>query len=336
MTCQFKYFAVQERHAQLQAVGHAHAVGFQQDIIQHPGVHIHPLQLGGFIQTLHFIKIRLKELFRAGAVVVLFQAAVTFSRVQENIVGAHIALPGFFCTAHQEVLALKVRQFGCHCACGLTQRFGHLMLVIHKVNRLAVHGVAAKQFIGTFAGKHDLDVLAGVLGQKVKRNFRRVGHGFIQVPLDQAVGFKELFGIHLIGNAGHTDFLTELLGIRQLGVFFLRIADREALDMRSTLSNLVDHKAGIHTGRKEAANLNIGNLVGGNAFGKGIGDDFFPLFQALGIVHMVLDLIVAFHCQLAIFPGEHTSAGQLVDIFEHGFLIGDILNAQIFRQAFLV
>lgn len=44
--------------------------------------------------------------------------------------------------------------------------------------------------------------------------------------------------------------------------------------MRSTLSNLVDHKAGIHTGRKEAANLNIGNLVGGNAFGKGIGDDF--------------------------------------------------------------
>lgn len=51
---------------------------------------------------------------------------------------------------------------------------------------------------------------------------------------------------------------------------------------------------------------------------------------------MVLDLIVAFHCQFAIFPGEHTSAGQLVDIFEHGFLIGDILNAQIFRQAFLV
>ena len=40
------------------------------------------------------------------------------------------------------------------------------MLVIHKVNRLAVHGVTAKQFIGTFAGKHDLDVLAGVWAKK--------------------------------------------------------------------------------------------------------------------------------------------------------------------------
>ena len=36
MTCQFKYFAVQERHAQLQAVGHAHLVGFQLKNY-HPG-----------------------------------------------------------------------------------------------------------------------------------------------------------------------------------------------------------------------------------------------------------------------------------------------------------
>ena len=106
--------------------------------------------------------------------------------------------------------------------------------------------------------------------------------------------------------------------------------------MGRALGHLVDHKAGVHAGGEEAAHLHVGDLVGGHALGKGVGDALLPFFQGGGLVDVVADVVVAAHIQPAGVPGEHVGAGQLVDVLEHRFLVGDILDAQIFGQALLV
>ena len=106
--------------------------------------------------------------------------------------------------------------------------------------------------------------------------------------------------------------------------------------MGRALGHLVDHKAGIHAGGQEAAHLHIGDLVGSHALGKGVGDALFPLLQRGLLVHMVADVVIPLHIQFTGFPGEHMGAGQLVDVFEHGLRVGDILHAQILGQALLV
>ena len=55
-----------------------------------------------------------------------------------------------------------------------------------------------------------------------------------------------------------------------------------------------------------------------------------------GLVDVVADVVVTAHVQPAGVPGEHMGAGQLVDVLEHRFLVGYILDAQIFGQALLV
>ncbi len=198
---------------------------------------------------------------------------------------------------------------------------------------LAVHRVAAEEFVRPFAREHHLHIPAGVLGQEVQRHLGGVGHGFVQIPLDHPVGFEELVGVHRVGDAGHPDLPAECLGVGQFGVLFLGIAHREALHMGGALGHLVDHEAGIHAGGEEAAHLHVGDLVGGHALGKGVGDALLPLRLGGGLVDVVADVVVAVDLHLAVVPGEPVRAGQLVDVFEHRLVIRDVLDAQVLGQA---
>ena len=96
------------------------------------------------------------------------------------------------------------------------------------------------------------------------------------------------------------------------------------------------HVAGIHAGRKEAANLNIGDLVCLHALFHRRADLVLPLFQCAGIIGVKLGLPVALHRQLPGFPFQPVGGHQFFDALEEGILPRGILIGKIQRQLLFV
>ena len=327
---QLQHLAIQEGNAQLQAVGHGHAVGLQDDVVNHPGLNVHVLQLGHAVQASHFVVIGLGVFLGRGHANLVPQVLLAVF-VFKHVVGAAVALPGLHGAVGQEVLALHGRHGACDGTRQSAQELGVFGLIASQVVFLGVVGIATKKFVGAFAGKHYLHMLGRVLAQEVQGVLRRVGQGLIQVVLDIWHGVKEIVSVNFVGNIGSAQFLRETLSVRQLAVLLFLIAHAKGANIGSTCENTLSHKAGVNAGRKEAAHLNVGNQVRLHAVGKHGLNAVGPLFQAQALVNLVFKLIVAggLNGTRGLIPGEIAGGGQLVHALEQGELVGQVLVAQV-------
>ena len=89
-------------------------------------------------------------------------------------------------------------------------------------------------------------------------------------------------------------------------------------------------------GGEKAAHLHVGDLVHGHALGELLLDLLLPVFQALVVLDLVADTVVALYLQLAVLVGEAVGARQLVHVFEDGPLVGDIFVGEVLGDAILV
>ena len=159
-------FAVQEGHAQLQRMCHAHLVGLEQNVAREPHVHVQVLLLDQLGLTLHARIDGSGELEGAIAGVVLgLEHAVDLAlRPYQSL--SQERLLGDLGTLDQEVMPLEVRHMQRQVTERATDGQRHHLFVLAHRDRVLVVGVAAKELVGTFARKHDGDVLAGHLGQE--------------------------------------------------------------------------------------------------------------------------------------------------------------------------
>jgi hypothetical protein len=95
-----------------------------------------------------------------------------------------------------------------------------------------------------------------------------------------------------------------ILGMKQKGnddvLYFNReqmkemcITDREGFDLLCSLGDLLYDVAGVNTGREEAADFNVCNLVHGDGLCEFLCDRVFPVFEGLVFFNLILDAVVA-------------------------------------------
>ena len=84
---QLKHFAVQKRNAQLKRMRHGHAVGLQNDVVNHPRLDVYILQLRYAIKPRHFVVIRLGVNLRRINYNLVLQILLTLV-VFEHVIGA--------------------------------------------------------------------------------------------------------------------------------------------------------------------------------------------------------------------------------------------------------
>ena len=186
--------AIQEGHAQLQRVRHTHLVGLEQNVAREPHVHVQVLLLDQLGLALHARVDGCSELKGAVAGVVrgLEYAVDLALRPYQSL--SQERLLGDLGTLDQEVMSLEVRHMQRQVAERAANGQRHHLFVLAHRNRVLVVGVAAKELVGTFARKHDGDILARHLGQEPQRHRRQVGLRLVHVILNVLECAKELVG----------------------------------------------------------------------------------------------------------------------------------------------
>ena len=162
----FEHLFVQERHAQLQRVGHAHAVGLEQDVPGQPDVDVQILHLGHVVLALDAVVEGARQFLRAGAGHPLPQQLALLLHGEHAAI-ADEAFLDRLCAADQETLAAEAER----------QRLGdrrkrlaqeqRQLFIARQVVRLVVDIVAAEELVRALAGEDHLDILARNLGDKI-------------------------------------------------------------------------------------------------------------------------------------------------------------------------
>ena len=92
----------------------------------------------------------------------------------------------------------------------------------------------------------------------------------------------------------------------------------------------------VDSAGKEAADLDVGDLMGAHGLVEGVLDDVSPFLDILGLVDFVSDLVEATFADVLALD-DHEVAGQnLMHALEHGLRVVQILETQVLRQHLLV
>ncbi len=180
-----EHLDVEERHPQLERVGHRHLVGLDQDVAAQPGEQVDVLHPGRAVEVLGR-GVQLAGHVHVGHVgVVGLQQPVRQFFGPEDPGVAVVALLDADRAAAQHVLAAQpFGQPGRQGADAALHRAGQVVERAQR-DRLAVDRVAAEQLVGALARQHHLDVLAGLAGDEVQRDERGIGDRIVEVPDDQ-------------------------------------------------------------------------------------------------------------------------------------------------------
>ena len=156
-----EHLGVEERHPQLQRVGHRHLVGLDQDVAAQPGEQVDVLHPGHRVPALR-LRVR-----RGGDVGVRQRRGTSAAPRAAGRRGrcgrCRSSAPRGAAPAAQQVLAAHALRQRCRDACPASWRRRPRQVVERRERqRLPVDRVAAEQLVGALAGQHDLDVVAGL------------------------------------------------------------------------------------------------------------------------------------------------------------------------------
>ena len=325
---------VQERHAQLQRVRHAHLVGLEQNVARQPHIHIQILLLGKLAELRHLRIHRRAQLEGVGALIVvgLQDVVCLFGRVHVGL--AHVPALRHLGALGQEVMTLEIRQM-LH---ERTQRTAHAQrhgaLEFGHLGRILIPLVAGEQLVGALAGKHDGHLLGGQLRQEVQRHTGQVGLRLIHVVLDGFQRPEEIVAVDHLAVVLDTQLVRQLGGV----VGFVEILVVEAHAERVVGHEARGDVAGVHAARKERTHLHVGDAVRRHTFMHHLIALVHILVEVLGVVVRKIALPVTAYVHLARgqVVREAMRGLKLVHAREERFLRGGELQREIRAQGFLV
>ena len=243
---------------------------------------------------------------------------------------------------------MERRQLLSNRAAGRAQCTRHLE-VLGELVLVVVDPVAAEQLVGALAGLHHLHLFGGKLADEVQRDGRRRAERLVHVVLLGGDDVQELLGrdLHvLIGKPRPFGELARVLQLVQLdleagvlGLVALLLAAGDVVAHGERLHALVVMLAHAVRGQRavdaagqEAADLDVGDLMGAHALVERVLDDVGPFLKALGTIDLVGDLVEALDSGLAALEHHEMTGRHLVDVLEHGLRVVHVLEAQVLRQ----
>ena len=223
---------------------------------------------------------------------------------------------------------------------------GELVLVV-------VDPIAAEKLVGTFAGLNDLHLFGGQLADEIQGDGRRRAQRLVHVVLLGGDDVQEFLGRHLHVLVFQPRPVGELVGVVQLVQLDAEAGVLGGVFLSLAAGNVVAHAEGLHAlfvvlahaiggqrridaAGQEAADFHVSDFVRAHRFVEGAVDDVSPLFQILGVVDLIGDLVEALVAH-PVALDNHEMAGQhLVNVLEHGLRIVHVLEAQVLGQHLLV
>ena len=237
-----EHLSVEERHAQLQRVCHAHAVCLEQNVAGHPEVDVEILHLGHIVVAAAAVIVTARVAFRRGGDGGILQDLLFLFEVI-HIGVADVALLQRVAGANDIVASLDVGQLARDGAQSLAQKVGDEPLIDAEHARIVVAGVAAEQLVGALTGEHDLDILTRQTRHKIERHAGRVGERLIHIILHRGHRVPKFLARDQVGVVIYVDQLADGLRPADLVVFFAEVkADGKGLLSRKIGGNI----AGIH------------------------------------------------------------------------------------------
>ena len=327
-----EYLFIEEGHAQLERVRHAHSVGFEKDISDHPHIDIEILHL-------RLVVIAARAGVHSSAhtrgigcdLGVLQQFLLLLFVIHIGV--ADIALLQRVDRADQIIPTLDIGQLFADPADSASEEVRHDLLIPFKDARIVVAGVAAEQLVRALARQHDLDVLARDLRDKVQRDTRRVSQGLIHVILHLRHSRPEFLGRDQLRVMLHADLLRQRLCPVDLVIFLAEIkSDGKgflALKVRGNVRR-------IHSRREETAYLNVRDLMRFHAVLKDLLDLVHRFFLGHFEVGLEFCLKVALCLHHAVTVPHKVTGQQAVYVLEEGHRLRHILERQIRVQRLVV
>ena len=106
--------------------------------------------------------------------------------------------------------------------------------------------IAAEKLVCALARQNDLYLLRSEICEKIQRYCRGVRERFIHIILNHGSNIKVLLGGYLFGKILDVFVLCKFLSMRELGIFFLRVAYGKGLYIIA-LCHFVNDIARIYT-----------------------------------------------------------------------------------------
>ncbi|CFR92040.1 Uncharacterised protein [Mycobacterium tuberculosis] len=197
---------VQERHPQLQGVGHRYLVGLDQNVAAQPGEQVDVLHSRHRIPAGRFGVDRRRDICVGP---VRPEPGQYFAQLRAGETAGIAVVALFECqrSAVQQTLAAHaLRQWLGNFSHRPAQWLGQVVKRPQR-QRFSIDCVAAEQFVGAFARQHHFDVLSGLAGDEEQRYQRWVSDRLVEVPDDLGQGGDELVGADHLGDVTGTDGL---------------------------------------------------------------------------------------------------------------------------------
>ena len=220
--------AVQEGDPALEAVGHAHLVGLEEDVPLQPEVEVDVLHLLRVGEVAGPAVIGTGQLFRLGVRRGIAQDFRALLHVEDIGVADEALLHGLR-AAQDKALALGM-------AGDLLRRRGRRpaqacrdLLIGIEGEGLVVDHIAAEQLIRPLAGEDDLDMLRGLAVDEIQGSRRGVCQGLVHEILDAGKLLPVFLRADDLADILDPDLFGEGLGVRDLVVGLIVEADRKGL-----------------------------------------------------------------------------------------------------------
>ena len=102
------------------------------------------------------------------------------------------------------------------------------------------------------------------------------------------------------------------------------------------LTHAICSQRAVDSAGKEAADLDVGDLMGAHGLIKGVLDDVGPFLDIFRLVDFVSDLVEATFADVLALDDHEVPGQNLMHALEHGLRVVQILETQVLRQHLLV
>ena len=196
-------------------------------------------------------------------------------------------------------MALEIR----HVLRCLAQRAAHAerhhALVFRDRRVVLIPRVAAEYLVGTFARKHNRNLLSSHLRQEPQRHARQIRLRLVHVVLNLGQGFEKLVRRNHLAVVLDAQLVGKLLGV----IGFVELVVIETNRERFVGHEACGDVARIDAARKEAAHLHVGDAVRAHAF----------MHHFIELVDVFLERLVDFReIAIPIAAHIHRVGGQVV------------------------
>ena len=255
--CNVEDHTVEERHAQLQGVGHGDLVGLDQNVATQPGEQIQVLHPSHRVPAFRLRVNRCRDIAVVPFLLGPRQDFLQLLKVKGTSIAVVALLQRSSASLQQRLAAHAFWQSFADLSQTAQQGRGNLVERFQR-QRLLINGVTTKELVCALTGQYDLNVLTSLCGHEVQRHQCRVSYRVIEVPHNLRNRPGELLrrdDLHNVLDANGGGGLGSHI---DLGEALALEAGGKRQQVRVVALSQSCNRSGVDTARQERAHRDVG------------------------------------------------------------------------------